>query len=116
MEIGNLTAQSWLSAIDRNWLLTTHERSPVNRAMPASCGAFELFAMLLEFSSIRSGSQQCVNYCPDGRAFHGDSTGSNRIGIAEIKCMFWCMFASDVTAIYCDILQNRNDSHSFCSV
>jgi hypothetical protein len=28
--------QSWLSSIDRNWLLTTHERSPGNRAMVQS--------------------------------------------------------------------------------
>jgi hypothetical protein len=27
--------------------------------------------------------------------------------------MFWCMFASDVTAIYCDILQNRNGAQIF---
>ena len=27
--------------------------------------------------------------------------------------MFWCMFASDVTAIYCDILQNRNGAQVF---
>ena len=27
--------------------------------------------------------------------------------------MFWCMFASDVTAIYCDILQNRNGTQVF---
>jgi hypothetical protein len=32
---------------------------------------------------------------------------------AEIQCMFWCMFASDVTAIYCDILQNRNGAQVF---
>jgi hypothetical protein len=30
-----------------------------------------------------------------------------------IQCMFWCMFASDVTAIYCDILQNRMARRSF---
>jgi hypothetical protein len=35
---------------------------------------------------------------------------------AEIQCMFWCMFASDVTAIYCDILQNRNGAQVFYSV
>ena len=30
--------------------------------------------------------------------------------------MFWCMFAFDVTAIYCDILQNRNGAQVFYSV
>jgi hypothetical protein len=30
-----------------------------------------------------------------------------------IQCMFWCMLASDITAIYCDILQNLNGSHVF---
>src|ERR1039458_1700400 len=27
--------------------------------------------------------------------------------------MLWCMFATDVTAIYCDILQNLNGAHVF---
>jgi hypothetical protein len=30
-----------------------------------------------------------------------------------IQCMFWCMLASDITAIYCDILQNLCGSHVF---
>jgi len=29
------------------------------------------------------------------------------------QCMFWCMFASDATAISCDILQNRSGEHVF---
>jgi hypothetical protein len=32
---------------------------------------------------------------------------------AEVQCMFWCMFGSDVTASYCDILQNKNGAHVF---
>jgi hypothetical protein len=30
--------------------------------------------------------------------------------------MFWCMFAFDVIAIYCDILQNRDAMQAFYSV
>src|SRR6266567_8972713 len=30
--------------------------------------------------------------------------------------MFWCMFACDITAFCCDILQNRTDGHVFHSV
>ena len=30
--------------------------------------------------------------------------------------MFWCMFPSDITAIYCDILQTRNGGQVFYSV
>jgi hypothetical protein len=33
-----------------------------------------------------------------------------------IKCMFWCMFAADVNAIYCDVLLNRNGAQVFHSV
>jgi len=30
--------------------------------------------------------------------------------------MFWCMLASDDTAMYCDILQNRNGAQVFYDV
>ena len=30
--------------------------------------------------------------------------------------MFWCMFACDINAIYCDILQNRNAAQVFFNV
>ena len=48
--------------------------------------------------------------------FHGGRRGSNPVEAAEIECMFWCMFASNVTAIYCDIMQNRNGAQVFYSL
>ena len=35
---------------------------------------------------------------------------------AEIQCMFWCMFACDISAFCCDILQNCLDGLAFHSV
>jgi len=34
---------------------------------------------------------------------------------AKIWCMFWCMLHSDVTAIYCNILQHRYSVQAFYS-
>ena len=35
---------------------------------------------------------------------------------AEFQCMFWCMFAVDITASLCDILQSRSGAQIFCHV
>jgi hypothetical protein len=64
---------------------------------------------------MRSGSQQCV-IVAQGSPFHARFHGFNSHRDADIQCMFWCMFASDVTAIYCDILQNRIGGQVFHSV
>ena len=34
----------------------------------------------------------------------------------EIQCMFWCMLVSDITAIYCDILQCLTGAQTFHSL
>jgi hypothetical protein len=50
-----------------------------------------------------------------GSAFQNNSR-SSVASEAEILCTFWCMFASDVTASHCDILQSRTGAQIFCCV
>ena len=45
--------QSWLSAIDRNWLLTTHERSPGNRATVLFANVARILINAFWFSAVR---------------------------------------------------------------
>jgi hypothetical protein len=71
--------------------------------------------ILMEVASMRSGSQQCV-IVAQGSALSRPIPGFKSHRDAEIQCMFWCMFACDITAFYCDILQNPTDGHVFHSV
>jgi hypothetical protein len=50
-----------------------------------------------------------------GRAFTAMTRVQFPLGRQDsvIQCMFWCMLASDITAICCDILQNLYGSHVF---
>lgn len=64
---------------------------------------------------MRSGSQQCAivgQWSALSRRFHGFKAHRD----TEIQCMFWCMFACDLTASHCDILQNRNAAQIFFDV
>jgi hypothetical protein len=75
-----------------------------------SCGTLNVF---VNVAGIRS---DVFWFSATVTPFHGDSTGSKSHRGAEIQCMFWCMFACDITAFYCDILQNCTDGQAFHSV
>ena len=64
---------------------------------------------------MRSGSQQCVSVVQRTRTFTAIARFKSHRS-AEIECMFWCMFACDITAFYCDILQYCTGGQVFHSL
>ena len=69
----------------------------------------------------RTADPWSKSYCQDLRRAGEPGPFSPPDGIlarnnAEIQCMFWCMFACDITAFYCNILQNRTNRQVFHSV